>query len=352
MDWDGKRRSVDVAAQSLTSCLSSPISTSVSKKCTCLPSFWVLRFVDNHRFFSLPFRQSPSACWTPTSTARRFPNWWTWRETQSSLTVRHILYPPFSIRIRIRILFIAMFIYTYRKLPWCGSLLHKHHLVLGHECDDSLVQLNILDVVVKCGKHEFLSSRQSDDPTHQLWDSLVSLSTQNTRFTLPSLVHTDLSFPVTSDLTPLLSFPFFHLLPQHVDGFPGGGCGSDRVEGADGDVSDRENAQTGWILCHCLISKKRRLKSHQQRLRPCSDLLLTSVLTDPLTSSGLNAPERVLRSAHSDTQQTSWATYERYERVLSADVSDLLPTHRLTQPNTTMIGYVGKLRSSYVIICA
>lgn len=35
------------------------------------------------------------------------------------------------------------------------------------------------------------------------------------------------------------------LLSQHVDGLPGGGCGSHRVEGPDGDVSDREAAQTG-----------------------------------------------------------------------------------------------------------
>lgn len=34
-------------------------------------------------------------------------------------------------------------------------------------------------------------------------------------------------------------------LSQHVDGFPGGGCGPHRVAGADGDVSDREVAQTG-----------------------------------------------------------------------------------------------------------
>ena len=32
---------------------------------------------------------------------------------------------------------------------------------------------------------------------------------------------------------------------QHVDGLPGGGRGSHRVAGADGDVSDRETAQTG-----------------------------------------------------------------------------------------------------------
>lgn len=34
-------------------------------------------------------------------------------------------------------------------------------------------------------------------------------------------------------------------LCQHVDGVPGGRRGSHRVEGADGDVSDRETAQTG-----------------------------------------------------------------------------------------------------------
>ena len=34
-------------------------------------------------------------------------------------------------------------------------------------------------------------------------------------------------------------------LSQHVDGLPGGRNGSDRVEGADGDVSDRETAQKG-----------------------------------------------------------------------------------------------------------
>ena len=35
------------------------------------------------------------------------------------------------------------------------------------------------------------------------------------------------------------------MLCQHVDGVPGGRRGSHRVERADGDVGDRETAQTG-----------------------------------------------------------------------------------------------------------
>lgn len=34
-------------------------------------------------------------------------------------------------------------------------------------------------------------------------------------------------------------------LSKHVNGLPGGGCGSYSVEGADGDVCDRAVAQTG-----------------------------------------------------------------------------------------------------------
>ncbi|KAF3845504.1 hypothetical protein F7725_008667 [Dissostichus mawsoni] len=34
----------------------------------------------------------------------------------------------------------------------------------------------------------------------------------------------------------------------HVDGLPGGRCGSDRLEGFDGDVSDRETHQTGAVI--------------------------------------------------------------------------------------------------------
>lgn len=37
----------------------------------------------------------------------------------------------------------------------------------------------------------------------------------------------------------------FSSVSQHVDGLPGGGCGSYSVEGVDGDVSYRETAQTG-----------------------------------------------------------------------------------------------------------
>lgn len=44
------------------------------------------------------------------------------------------------------------------------------------------------------------------------------------------------------------------LLSQHVHGVPGGGCGSYRVAGADGDVSDRETAQTGEKVSQHLSS--------------------------------------------------------------------------------------------------
>lgn len=79
--------------------------------------------------------------------------------------------------------------------------------------------------------HCFLSHRrQSDDPTHQLRRSLVS--------------------PTTSFSSPFSILPWNPLSTrcphsQHVDGLPGGGCGSYRVEGSDGDVGYREAAQTG-----------------------------------------------------------------------------------------------------------
>ena len=59
------------------------------------------------------------------------------------------------------------------------------------------------------------------------------------------------------------------LLSQHVDGLPGGGRGSHRVEGPDGDVSDREAAQTGenvsrTVVCSCPDNK---VESESKRLR-------------------------------------------------------------------------------------
>ena len=108
-------------------------------------------------FLSFCLSRSQSVCWTLTSTARRFPNWWTWRETRSSLTVRHIVD-------------LCIYIHNFKYFlnDWCEYLCSQETVEVSDKCDEASVP------VIRLQLFFFFASRQSDDPTHQLWDSLVS----------------------------------------------------------------------------------------------------------------------------------------------------------------------------------
>lgn len=116
-------------------------------------------------FLSVCLSLSQSACWTLTSTGRRFPSWWTWRGTLNSLTVQ------------------LLFIF----LHLCLALLND------------VVFISIKAVVDLPDVHwSFsLSARQSDDPTHQLWGSLVSPSSSRLLTLLKALSNVS-SFPSMS----------------------------------------------------------------------------------------------------------------------------------------------------------
>lgn len=80
-------------------------------------------------------------------------------------------------------------------------------------------------------------ARQPDAPSHQLWDPMVSPAVTAPASPLRSPGCPSETFQRSNSLSPPR--------PQHVDGLPGGRRGPHRVARPDGDVSDRETAQTG-----------------------------------------------------------------------------------------------------------